>query len=207
VFRHGKFGPIEWAAVRRPRPGEAVCGDHPVALEIGEGAALFGVIDGLGHGEAAATAAQRAAEVVDERRSDPLDVVMQRCHRALTETRGVAMTLARVDFGTDALSWIGIGNVAADLVAKHPTGVALRSSALLAGGIVGYRMPQTLSTSQVSISPGDLLIMSSDGIAEDHLDSIDFAAHATTIAEQLVDRYGRETDDALVLAARHRGIS
>ena len=207
MFRHGRFGPIEWAAVRRPRPGEAVCGDHPVALDIGEGAALFGVIDGLGHGEAAAAAAQQAAEVVQQRRSDPLDVVMQRCHLALTETRGVAMTLARVDFGTDALSWIGIGNVSADLVAKHPTGVEVRSSALLVGGIVGYRMPQTLSTSQVSMSPGDLLVMSSDGIAEDHLDSIDFAAHATTIAEQLVGRYGRETDDALVLAARHRGIS
>jgi negative regulator of sigma-B (phosphoserine phosphatase) len=49
--------------------------------------------------------------------------------------------------------------------------------------------------------------MSSDGIAEHHLDSIDFAAQATTIAEQLVGEYGRETDDALVLAARHRGIS
>jgi phosphoserine phosphatase RsbX len=207
MFRHGRFGPIEWAAVRRPRPGEAVCGDHPVALDIDEGAALFGVIDGLGHGAAAAAAAQQAAEVVAERRSEPLDVLMQRCHRALAQTRGVAMTLARVDFETDALSWIGIGNVAADLVAKHPTGVEVRSSALLVGGIVGYRMPQTLSTSQVSISPGDLLIMSSDGIAEHHLDSINFAAHATAIAEQLVGQYGRETDDALVLAARHRGIS
>jgi hypothetical protein len=68
-------------------------------------------------------------------------------------------------------------------------------------------MPQTLSASQVSMSPGDLLVMSSDGIAEHHLESIDFAAHATTIAEQLVGLYGRETDDALVLAARHRGIS
>ncbi len=207
MFSHGRFGPIEWAAVRRPRPGEAVCGDHPIALGVGDGAALFGVIDGLGHGAAAATAAQRAADVVQERRSEPLDVLMQRCHRALTETRGVAMTLALVDFQTDALTWIGIGNVAADLVAKHPAGLEVRSSALLAGGIVGYRIPQTLSTSQVSISPGDLLVMSSDGIAEHHLDSIDFAAHATSIAEQIVGRYGRETDDALVLAARHRGTS
>jgi hypothetical protein len=117
------------------------------------------------------------------------------------------MTLARFDFETNALSWIGIGNVAADLVAKHPTGVEVRSSALLAGGIVGYRMPQTLSTNQVPFTPGDLLVMSSDGIAERHLDSIDFAAQATTIAEQLVGRYGRETDDALVLTARHRGTS
>ncbi len=207
MFRHGRFGPIEWATVRRPRPGEVVCGDHPVAFEVGDSAALFGVIDGLGHGEAAAKAAQLAAEVIEQRRSEPLDVLMQRCHDALTQTRGVAMTLARVEFETGALSWVGIGNVAADLVAKHPTGFEVRSSALLAGGIVGYRMPQTLATSQVPIIPGDLLVISSDGIAEQHLDDIDFAAPATTIAEKLVGRYGRETDDALVLAARHRGTS
>lgn len=207
MFRHGNFGPIEWAAVRRPVPGEEVCGDHPIALDVGGGAALFGVIDGLGHGAAAATAALRAVETVEADRSEPLDVVMQLCHRALTETRGVAMTLARVDFETDTLSWLGIGNVTADLVAKHPTGVEVRSSALLAGGIVGYRMPPTLSTHQVTMAPGDLLVIASDGIAEDHLSSIDFAAHATTIAEQLVGQYGKETDDALILAARHRGSS
>lgn len=207
MFREGRFGPIEWAAVRRPRPGEAVCGDHPVAIEVGDSAALFGVIDGLGHGEGAAAAAQLAAEIIEQRRSEPLDVLVQRCHRALTQTRGVAMTLARVDFETSALSWIGIGNVAADLVAKHPTGLEVRSSALLAGGIVGYRIPQTLSTSQVPMVPGDLLVISSDGIAEQHLDDIDFAAHSATIAEKLVGRYSRDTDDALVLTARHRGTS
>ena len=38
----------------------------------------------------------------------------------LADTRGAAMTLARIDFETDTLSWIGIGNVTADLVAKTP---------------------------------------------------------------------------------------
>jgi serine phosphatase RsbU (regulator of sigma subunit) len=205
MFRHGKFGPIEWAAVRRPRPGEEVCGDHPIAFDIGAGGALFGVVDGLGHGEAAQTAALGAVGTVDDSRAEPLDVVVQRCHRALTDTRGVAMTLARIDFDTGTMSWLGIGNVTADLVAKRPTGVEVRASVLSAGGIVGYRMPQTVVPHQVAIAPGDLLVIASDGIAEDHLRSIDFAAHATTIAEHLVGQYGKETDDALVLAARHRG--
>ncbi len=207
MFRHGKFGPIEWAAVRRPRPGEEVCGDHPVALEIGPSAALFGVIDGLGHGEGAQDAALCAVDTIEEVRTEPLDVVMQRCNRALTQTRGVAMTLARIDFGTDTMSWIGVGNVTANLVVKRPTGVEVRASALLAGGIVGYRMPNTLLTHQVSINTGDLLIIASDGIAEDHLQTIDFAAQATSIAEELVGKYGKETDDALVVAVRHRGSS
>lgn len=205
MFRHGRFGPIEWAAVRRPHPDEQICGDLPVALDVGDDVALFGVLDGLGHGEPAAAAAERAAEVLSDARTEPLDVLIQRCHRELTDTRGVAMTLARIDFGTDTLSWLGIGNVTADLVTKRPTGVEVRSSALLAGGIVGYRMPNMLSAHEVSIAPGDLLIIASDGVAEDHFDSIDFATPATAIAEDLVSRHGKDTDDALLLAARHRG--
>jgi phosphoserine phosphatase RsbX len=207
VRRQGWIGPIEWAAARRPLPGEEVCGDFPIAVDVGGTAALFGVADGLGHGTAAETAALRAAEVVDHCRSEPLDVLLQRCHRGLTDTRGATVTLARVDFETGTLSWIGIGNVTADLVAKGPSGIQIRASALLAGGIVGYRIPHSLMTHQVSIGPGDLLVVATDGIVEDHVKGIDFAAPAMTIAEHILDAYSRESDDALVLAARHRGSS
>ena len=62
---------------------------------------------------------------------------------------------------------------------RPPSGVEIRSSARLTGGIVGYRMPDTPTTQQVSIRPGDLLVMASDGIVEDHFEGIDFAAPAT----------------------------
>ena len=193
--------------MRRPRSDESVCGDLPIALEVGQTAALFGAIDGLGHGEPAAAAAQCASDVVHITRAEPLDDLMQHCHRALTETRGVAMTLARIDFETDTMSWSGIGNVTADLVVKHPAGAEVRSSAFLAGGIVGYRMPQPLLTHQVAISPGDLLVIATDGVAEDYFGSIEFAAPATEIAQQILADHSKEADDALVLAARHRGPS
>ena len=70
------------------------------------------------------------------------------------------------------------------LVAKHPAGVEVRSSARLVGGIVGYRIPEALTPQEFPIRPGDLLVIASDGIVEDHLDDIDFAATALTIAEQ-----------------------
>jgi serine phosphatase RsbU (regulator of sigma subunit) len=59
----------------------------------------------------------------------------------------------------------------------------------------------------VAIRPGDLLVLASDGISEDYLDSIDFAGPAMTTAEQILDKHAKETDDALVLTARHRGFS
>ena len=117
------------------------------------------------------------------------------------------MTLARIDFQASQLSWTGIGNVSAYLVAKSVSGIQVRSSARLVGGIVGYRIPETRPAQVVSMRTGDLLVITSDGIAEDHLDHIDFAASACDIAEQILTKHAKESDDAMVLAARHRGIS
>ncbi|HEU4362360.1 MAG TPA: SpoIIE family protein phosphatase [Mycobacterium sp.] len=205
MAEHGWLGPIEWAAAFRPRPGEQVCGDRAVAVAVGESAALFGVVDGLGHGAEAAAAASRGVEVLRGAPAEPIDVLVHRCHRALAATRGAAMTLARIDFATSMLSWLGIGNVDADLVAKHPGGQQVRSSVRLDGGIVGYRLPETLRVQQTPIVPGDLLVIASDGVGSDHLRDIDFAGKAEVIVEQILGTHAQDSDDALVLAARHRG--
>ena len=203
---HGRLGPIEWATASRPVGGEVVCGDQPVAIEVLGAAALFGVIDGLGHGAAAEAAATSAAGVINRAAAEPLDVLIGLCHRRLVTTRGAAMTLARIDFGAETLQWMGVGNVVANLLTKSPRGLETRSSARLAGGIVGYRMPDISPPDRIPIRPGYLLVIASDGIAEGHLDSVDFTASAAVIAERILREHGRETDDALVLVARHRGI-
>ena len=117
------------------------------------------------------------------------------------------MTLARVDFGAGLLAWTGVGNVAADLVTKAATGIHIRSSARLIGGIVGYRIPEIKPAQVVSIRAGDLIVMTTDGIGEDHLEHIDFAASAAIIAEKMLKKHAKDSDDAMVLAARHRGVS
>jgi phosphoserine phosphatase RsbX len=206
VHENGRLGPIEWARAGRPLPGEYTSGDRGIAVDVDGGAALFGVVDGLGHGPAAATAALRAVDAVKGAPAERLEVLIQLCHRVLAGTRGVAMTLARVDFAESTLTWTGVGNVTADLVAKDVTGPHVRSSARLIGGIVGYRIPEIRPAQVISIRAGDLIVISTDGIAEDYLRHIDFAASATVIAEQILSKDAKEADDAMVLAARHRGI-
>jgi serine phosphatase RsbU (regulator of sigma subunit) len=207
MHEKGRLGPIEWATAGRALPGEHVSGDQPIAIGIGDHAALFGVIDGLGHGPSAAMAALRAVDTLNRAPGERLEVLVQLCHRVLEGTRGVAMTLARVDFGAGLLAWTGVGNVAADLVRKAATGTHIRSSARLAGGIVGYRIPEIRPAQVVSIRAGDLIVMATDGIAEDRLEHIDFAASAPIIAKEMLNKHAKETDDAMVLAARHRGAS
>ncbi len=188
-------------------PSEFTSGDQGIAVDLGGEAALFGLVDGLGHGPEAATAALRAVDAIKRASSERLEVLVQLCHRMLGGTRGVAMTLARVDFAANTLTWTGVGNVTADLVAKAPTGIEVRSSARLTAGIVGYRIPEIRPAQTVSIRPGDLLVISTDGIAEDYLEHIDFAAYAVVIAEELLGKHAKETDDAMVLTARHRGTT
>jgi phosphoserine phosphatase RsbX len=207
VHDNGRLGPIEWARAGRPLPGEFASGDQGIAIGIDDHAALFGVVDGLGHGPEAAAAALSAVDAVKRASSERLEVLVQLCHRVLDGTRGVAMTLARVDFAAATLAWTGVGNVTADLVAKAPTGLQVRSSARLTAGIVGYRIPEIRPAQVLPIRPGDLLVITTDGIAEDYLDHIDFAASAVVIAEGLLGKHAKETDDAMVLAARHRGVS
>ena len=176
-------------------------------MDVDGAAALFGVLDGLGHGAAAAGAALAGVEAIANARGERLEVLVALCHRVLTGTRGAAISLARIDFQTNKLDWTGIGNVRAHLLAKSVSGVQVRSSARLVGGIVGYRIPETRPAQVVPIRTGDLLVLTSDGISEDYLDHIDFAASAADIAEQVLAKYAMERDDAMVLAARHRGIS
>lgn len=198
---------MEWARAGRPLPGENTSGDRGIAVDIDGAAALFGVMDGLGHGPAAATAALRAMDALTRSRTERVEVLIQLCHRTLEGTRGVAMTLARVDFAANTLTWTGVGNVTGNLIHKDAAGVHVRSSARLAAGIVGYRIPEIRPAQVISLRAGDLIILATDGITEEHLEHLDFAASATEVAEEILSKYSKEYDDAMVLIARHRGTS
>ena len=64
MAEHGWLGPIEWAAKASPRPGENICGDKLIAVDVDGTAALMGVLDGLGHGAEAAEAAKCGVDVL-----------------------------------------------------------------------------------------------------------------------------------------------
>jgi serine/threonine protein phosphatase PrpC len=198
---------MEWSVAARALPGEESSGDQAVAIDVDGRAVVFGVIDGLGHGPQAAAAARRAASVVGRHVTQPLDQVLDACHREVALTRGAAMTLARIDFDTSTLQWTGVGNVSAALLSRTPGGLAATSFVRLINGIVGFSMPRLLAPEAIEMRPGHLLVMATDGITEDHLDGLDFAASAEAIANRILGEHTRVTDDALVLVARHRGAT
>ncbi len=192
---------IDWAVCGRPLPGEGVSGDIAISVASADQTVLA-VIDGLGHGPEAAAAAECARDVIAVHPEEPPAVLLQLCHTALRHTRGVAMTVATIDCGAREISWVGVGNVQAQLVrlVDGPE-VQLVTRALLYGGTVGYTMPD-VRVSSVAVRPDDLVLMATDGINVDFSADLAFGQPVDRIAASILERHGKPSDDALVAVAR-----
>jgi len=141
-----------------------------------------------------------AAEVIRHHVEAPPQELLDRCHEALKETRGVVMTLARFKVGAAELEWTGVGNVDARL--WHPSAGGRHDVALVFGGVVGYQVPR-VRPSTLSLAPGDLLVMVTDGIDPGFAAALDGGGPAQTVAERVFAAHGKGTDDALVVVVRY----
>jgi negative regulator of sigma-B (phosphoserine phosphatase) len=179
--------------------GEDRSGDLAVFAPTSSGG-LVCLIDGLGHGAPAADAAEAAAEVIRHHAEGPPQDLLDRCHDALRETRGVVMTLAWFDVGAGSLEWTGVGNVDARL--WHPWDPGRHDVALVFGGVVGYQVPR-VRPSTLALAPGDLLVMVTDGIDPGFAATLDGGGSAQAVAERLFAAHSKGTDDALVVVVRY----
>ena len=204
----GANGTLEWAVAARPIPGESVSGDQYV-VELTETETLLAVIDGLGHGPEAAAAAGKAVDVLRENAAEPVEVLLVLCHTALARTRGAAITIASISASNGSMSWLGVGNVEAALLRGaspgSPSASPSTDMALLFGGIVGHQLP-TLRTHAVDLQPGDLLLMATDGIARSFTQDVHLRAAPARLADGMLERLARPTDDALILVARYGAV-
>src|SRR3989475_13187955 len=84
---------VEWGVASQTLAGEVQSGDKHVVKVFTHGA-LFAVLDGLGHGEEAAAAANEAARVLQVSENESVISLLKRCHEQLRSTRGVVVSLA-----------------------------------------------------------------------------------------------------------------
>jgi negative regulator of sigma-B (phosphoserine phosphatase) len=196
---------VEWSAASRALPGEAVSGDAALHVDLDRGGALVAVVDGLGHGAEAAAAAERACEVVGAAATEPMEEVLRLTHDALARTRGVAMTVASITCSGE-MRWVGVGNVEAHVLQRDGHRTRRVASAVLYGGVLGYRLPAVRVTTH-PLKPGDMVVMATDGIAPDFTDDVALDDPVARVVATVLERWARPTDDALVAAARFRGTA
>jgi negative regulator of sigma-B (phosphoserine phosphatase) len=61
-------------------------------------------------------------------------------------------------------------------------------------------------TAALKVRPGDVLILATDGVDPSFADSLDVSGSTHAIAERIMARHRRPTDDALVVAVRYLGV-
>jgi len=177
---------IDWGVATLALPGEVQSGDLHLVKPVGTGV-LVAVVDGLGHGAEAATAARTAVAALERHATESPLPLIERCHRALKGTRGVGNVEGLLLYG--------------DGVARSGSP---RASLVTRGGIVGSELPR-LHPVVLPITPGDTLIFATDGIREGFGEGLPPEATPQQLADQILARHGKGTDDALVLVARYVG--
>ncbi len=130
--------------------------------------------------------------------------LVKRCHEALTKTRGAVMTLASYNNPESTMTWLGVGNVEGLLMRADTRATPPTESALLRGGVVGYQLP-ALQASVISVSPGDLLILASDGIRSGFAQSVILSDTPQQNADRILSQQFKGNDDALVMVVRYLG--
>ena len=188
---------VEWNVAIRALDGES--GDQYMVCRTPDGGVLVAVVDGLGHGPEAASAAKTAIAELEAAAGADLGAQLRRCHERLRDTRGAVVSLAL--FAPTSLTWLGVGNV---------DGVLLRGASsapehlLVRSGVVGRRLP-SLEVSRLVVARGDVLIFATDGVKDHFADEPGAALGTPPTAERILVDYGKETDDALVMVVQYLG--
>ncbi len=190
----------EWAAAAQPKAGELVSGDDSVVVCTPTWISLA-VVDGLGHGPAAAQAAGTVVRTARELGDGDVVSIADACHAALQGSRGAAISLATVSAKDRTITWLGIGNVVGTLW-RGP--FPARSETLpLLDGIVGDRLPPLRPTT-IGIERGDVLVVTTDGVGRGFTEAFELVGSTATIAERILASRTAK-DDALVLVVRYLG--
>lgn len=194
---------VEWGVAAKQMPGESISGDLHLVKPVDHGV-LVVVADGLGHGKAAAEAAELAINVAADCAYDPLIRMLEHCNQRLRRTRGAVMSLAFFNILDNTMTWLGVGNVEGVLIRSTSQGEQARETLALSPGVVGVRIPR-LRASILPVSPRDTLIFATDGIRPGFEETVNLSQTPRATAQGILARDGLETDDALVLVANYKG--
>ncbi|HXF72462.1 MAG TPA: SpoIIE family protein phosphatase [Actinomycetota bacterium] len=190
---------LAWAVGWVAHPGEAVCGDRHLVRASPEGA-ILAVVDGLGHGELAARAAEAAVAALGSAGARDPEHLIARADAALRSTRGAAVSVAVVLPDPPRLAWSGVGNVETVLVRADRA----RSSIALQGGVVGGGTVRP-HRGELPLAAGDTVAMATDGIDVGFRDDVDPWTDLGSLVRRILAARVRGTDDALVLLGRFLG--
>jgi phosphoserine phosphatase RsbX len=195
---------VEYGVAKFVLPGQVESGDHHLICSNRDGI-LIAAIDGIGHGEEAANAAEAATSVLKTYADEPIISLVERCHDELRLTRGVVLSLAFIDASRGMMTWLGVGNVQGVLMRAGARKGTMQELLLLRAGVIGSQLPP-LQAAVLPVARGDTLIFVTDGVRDEFVEGLLGLENPQRAADRILELYQSGNDDALVLVARLTGI-
>ena len=196
---------VEYGVAKYVLPGQGESGDHHLVC-CNRNGILIAAIDGIGHGEEAASVSKAAAALIRSCADEPIISLVERCHEKLRSTRGVVLSLALVDPEHGMMTWLGVGNVHGVLMRSDAKNGNAQESLLLRAGVVGSQLP-ALQATVIPVAKGDTLFFATDGIRSDFPASLSARENPQRASDRILEQYRSGNDDALVLVTRITGIN
>jgi len=191
-------GPLRIAGIALPYPGERLCGDGWTVHHTPERMSIL-LVDGLGHGREAAEATQEAIAAFRARAHLPPGEILGYLHDALRKTRGAVAGIAEIRPDKSLLTYAGVGNIAAAVVAGD-----ISRSLISHNGTLGMAMSRVQEFT-MPWSSNSLLVMHSDGL-QSRWDLSSYAGltarHPAVIGGALLRDFRRQRDDASVVVVK-----
>lgn len=190
----------------RPKPGQVYSGDFIITARR-EAGALVALIDVAGHGHPAFATGQPTTERLKALAHQPhCDIVslLVSAHELFQGTQGAAVGAAMVD--NDRAVFAGVGNIRCLHIAVDSYCRARVTHLASRDGLVGVRL-RTPNEQEFHLTQRDLLVLHSDGVGSSLGDwdvSEIYAGSPSSVARAIVNRYGRDSDDASCIVIRHR---
>jgi len=189
---------FEVAGVCVPWADADACGDA-WAVAQDERTLRIVLADGLGHGEFAAEASERALSVFRAQPDRSPTEHLKAMHVALRATRGAAVSVLQIDRAGGAIRYAAVGNTAGTIVQGE------RSHGLAStNGTVGHVM-RSVRELEYLLPPGATLVLSTDGLRSRwRLDRYaGIGRRDPAVAAALLRRdFDRTRDDVTVIVVR-----
>ena len=190
---------LTYAERNRPFPGETVSGDATICVRCNDDLFLA-IADALGHGKEAHAVAERIERFLRARCSANLIGLALELHALLRGTRGAAAGLAYLKAASGALTYVGIGNTRLQRFGGGKTALSSQP------GTLGHQI-RTPKVQVLQLAPGDIFVLATVGISERLTEFADASPSGTdvqTVAAHLLNRYGKDHDDASCIVVGYR---
>ncbi len=190
---------IDYHVIKRSLSGgDDECGDTGLVIKY-DYLCFMALIDALGHGKQAFDAAVLTKQYLRSHYKQDLTTILKGLHVHLKGSCGAVAAICRLNRQTNIMNYSGVGNISMKLFGHRTKRLIIKE------GILGYMIPSPMKN-HVKLYPGDIFIMSSDGIHE-HFNLFDFPGilmgDARDISTAFIDQLRKKYDDASCLVLRY----